>query len=195
MPGDAAGVSMTVVRLLEDEYCDSEEVLTSPTIDMRMGLTARTRVCSGGGFGVISTLEGTLWDIDPSDPVSVLRAVFSVRNNWYSNTRTETVTKLLRYMVRKLDNPPFWYISLAPYCLYPLLQGLRDRRYPFGVLLMRNVWWGLASNLLMSFMVDAKGYKLEYLRKIHETWPKRKMVLVGSANLVSLKSGLKMHGY
>lgn len=137
VPEDETGMSMTVVRLPEDEYTDGEELVTCPTVKMRMELTARTRVCSGGGFGVVSTLEGTLWEVDSSDPASVLRAVFTNRQKWDPTSKNE-MAKLLEFMRTTLGNPPFWYISLAPYCLYSLLRDLRDQRYPFGVLLMRN---------------------------------------------------------
>lgn len=178
-PGDHNGLSMTVLRLPEGEYRDGQELNVCATAGTSACIPARIRVCSGTGFGIISTLEETLWQVDPWDAVSVLRNVFD------DPKCTKGMSKILQRLKEKLENPPFWYITTAPRYLYPLVRGFRDKHLPFGVIACREGIGMTAADLLESFRDSTKQYKLEQLHKIYEFWPKRRMILIGYADGVS----------
>lgn len=181
-PGNEAGLSMTVLRLPEDDYRDGQELDLTVKGGSQACITAQTRVCSGKGYAVISTLEGTLWHIGLMDnPFSILRHVFSEPAK-----PVQGMLKLFQYLQKQLHNPPFWYISTAPYCLYPFLRDFRDQHLPFGVMLMRNAQWRTTSELVAGFMQNTEEYKVEQLERIYQIWPKRSVVLVGSASQASI---------
>jgi len=174
-PGRANGTSTTILGVPEDEYHDGEELEVYATTGTDGSIPARARICSGKGFGVISTLEGTLWQLDSSDVQSIIRKVFCE-----APKPVEGMPELLAHIVAKLANPPVWYLTTAPYCLYPVLRQFRDEHYPIGTIVHRESNWRIASVLLSSFMTDAKQYKLDQLKQTYKRFPRRSMILIGS---------------
>jgi len=175
-PGNTSGTSTTILRVPEDEYHDGEVLEVDATTGNDGSIPAKTRICSGKGFGVVSTLEGTLWQLDSSDDPSILRKVFCEVPK-----PVDGMPELLSQITTKLDNPPIWYLTTAPYCLYPMLRQFRDELYPSGTIVVREIDWTTASGLLASFTEKPKQHKLEQLQQTYIQFPRRSMILIGSA--------------
>jgi len=174
-PGDTTGTSTTILRVPEDEYHDGEELDVYATTRYESSISARTRICSGKGLGVISTFEGTLWQFDSSNAQSVIHKVFCEVPK-----PVEGMPELLVHIVAKLANPPVWYLTTAPYCLYPMLRQFRGEHFPSGTIVHRESDWRTASGLLWSIMEDTKQYKLDQLQQTCKRFPRRSMILIGS---------------
>ena len=175
-PGNTSGTSTTRLRVPEDDYHDGKVLEVHAATGTDGSISARTRICSGRGFGIVSTLEGTLWQLDSSDAPSILRKVFCEVPK-----PVDGMPELLSHITTKLDNPPVWYLTTAPYCLYPMLRRFRDEHYPGGTIVSRETDWTTTSGLLASFIEDAKQYKLEQLQQTYMQFPRRSMILIGSA--------------
>jgi hypothetical protein len=178
----ARGLSTTTVRLPDNEYVDGEELVVSPMTDH--SLAATTRLCSGTGFGIISTVENTLWQVDTSDAKSLIRKIFID-----PPTPFEGLSGLFCRLNTKLKFPAFWYLAAAPLSLYPKLRAFRDEHdLPNGTILLHDTPWTTVSGLLASFMQDTEDYKLEQLSRVYEQWPRRSMILLGCTSEVRFPS-------
>jgi len=76
---------------------------------------------------------------------------------------------------------PWFYLSASPYNLYPFLREFRNRYYPPGAILLRDASWRTIAGLLLALTQGTEEYKAERLRKIHNWFPKRKMILIGDS--------------
>lgn len=179
VPTEANGVSKTVLRLPEDEYRDGEALEVFATSGAEGSLAATTHTCSGKGFAVVSTVEVTLWEMEGMSPKTIFRKAFVDKP-----TTIDYMPELLEHMRVEFKTSHFWYLANAPVSLYPIVRELREMSYPPGTILLRDGSWTTASGLLSSFLHGVKEHKLEQLEKLHETFPRRSFILLGSCSLV-----------
>jgi phosphatidate phosphatase APP1 len=78
-------------------------------------------------------------------------------------------------------SPAWFYLSASPYNLYPFLHDFRDRYYPSGTIILRDLSWMNIGGLISSLTVNTQSYKEDRLEKIHGWLPKRKFLMIGDS--------------
>jgi phosphatidate phosphatase APP1 len=128
--------------------------------------------------GCLSTdVDDTIKVTLTNDPIGILRETF-VNTPTPIRGMPELYTFLKQLLPR---GTPWFYLSASPYNLYPFLREFRNRHYPPGAILLRDASWKTIAGLLSALTQGTEEYKAERLRKIHNWFPKRKMILIGDS--------------
>lgn len=186
-PAGSNGISSNILRFPHSYYTDTQLVPSSAKLPPGYGQdgdltgfeTMTTVFADPEGWGVISDIDDTIKITHVLSHLAVLKYTFALppapvpgMPEFYSNVLHPT-----------LNNPVWFYLSASPYNLYPFIAGfLDDYRFPKGTTILRDLsWQDLQEFIYISLTVDTAKYKLDRLHKIHEWFPKRKMVLIGDS--------------
>ncbi|KAF2843683.1 hypothetical protein M501DRAFT_1028456 [Patellaria atrata CBS 101060] len=173
-PSSRDGVSNDIIQLRGD-FADGHTAISDATISVTPQ-PMTTTFADATGWAVISDVDDTIKKTMTASPVGILKTTFADDPEPIAG-----MPELYKYVVQKLDNPPFWYLSASPYNLYTFLRSFRETYYPPGTLLLREAsWWNLAG-FLASLTQGTQAYKVDNMEKIHKDFPKRKFLCIGDS--------------
>lgn len=176
-PGGRNGISCGVKTV-----CDAPAGLIVPTTaevprETTGLLQCKTFFAEPQGWAVISDVDDTIKITLTSEPAGILRSTFVDEP-----TPVPGMPEFYRFLQKQLPSAsPFFYLSASPYNLYPFLRDFRDAHYPYGQLFLRDWSWRSIPGLLKSLTLGTHEYKLNQIDKIHEWFPRKRMVLIGDS--------------
>ncbi|KAL4808486.1 hypothetical protein BDV18DRAFT_151438 [Aspergillus unguis] len=137
--------------------------------------TMETTFAGPEGWLVVSDIDDTIKYTKTSDTTGILRTTFA------EEPRPIAGMPQLYSRIERQFGPTWFYLSASPYNLYPFLRGfIRDHFSP-GTLVLRDSSWLDISELVKSFTVNTKEYKVDRIRKIRRWFPHRRALCIGDS--------------
>lgn len=187
-PGGPNGISSNLLPFPDSSYRDGQLVHSTAKLPRGYGHFDRglngfesmtTVFAEPQGWGVISDIDDTIKITHVLNKLDVLRHTLALpaqpvpgMPEFYRNVLQPT-----------LNNPVWFYLTASPYNLYPFLsQFLDDFGFPKGTSILRAMsWQNIEEFIYTSLTVGTEEYKFDRISKIHEWFPRRKMVLIGDS--------------
>lgn len=187
-PGGPNGISSNVLPFLDSSYRGGQLVPSAAKLPRGYGHFGRglngfesmtTVFEEPEGWGVISDIDDTIKITHVLNKLEILKHTFALpampvpgMPEFYHN-----------FLQPTLNNPVWFYLSASPYNLYPVLSRfLDDFGFPKGTTILRDMsWQEIEAFIITSLTVGTEKYKLDRISKIHEWFPRRKMVLIGDS--------------
>jgi len=151
----------------------------SPWIDIRVGIAdypiaaARIRFPKEEGISVISDIDDTIKITHVGKRRRMLAHTFVKPYEAVPGMAT-----LYKEWVKKDPQRMFYYISASPWPLYPVLsEFLSVNGFPAGELRLKHFRW--MDRSFFSLWQNPQKYKRPLLEEIFQSFPKRKLILVG----------------
>lgn len=125
-------------------------------------------------FGVISDLDDTVLQSFATEPLRMLRTMFSEN----AHTRRPFAGVAAFYKALAASGSPLFYVSSSPWNLYDLLADfLALQGLPAGPLLLRD--WGITESEFLP--TDHTGYKVGRLRHVLDFYDPLPFLLIGDS--------------
>ncbi|KAL2431210.1 hypothetical protein ABEF95_004631 [Exophiala dermatitidis] len=139
-------------------------------------LKCQTRFVGPTGWAIISDVEDTIKVTQTTSPTGLLHSTLADVPK--SIPEMEVFYKVL---AESFNSPAWFYVSAAPYNLYPFLHEFLNQHYPSGTLLLRDARWLHLGGLLQSFTAGVQDYKTGQIEKIQSWLPKRQVICIGNS--------------
>ncbi|KAF8455950.1 hypothetical protein BGX38DRAFT_1088000 [Terfezia claveryi] len=187
-PGGPNGISSNLFSFPDSSYRDGQIVPSAAKLPRGYehfdnglnGFESMTTVfAEPEGWCVISDIDDTIKITHVLNQLDILRHTFALpaqpvtgMPEFYRNVLQPT-----------LNNPVWFYLTASPYNLYPFLSRfLDDFGFPKGTTILRDMsWQNIEAFIYTSLTVGTEEYKFDRISKIHEWFPRRKMVLIGDS--------------
>lgn len=173
-PSNLNGVSYTVLQI-PGKYKDGSTITSLP-VDVPDSLPSTTTFADSTGWAVISDIDDTIKKTLTSSPLGILSTTFAETPEAIAG-----MPEFYKFLNKKLDNPPFWYISASPYNLYPFLRSFREQYYPPGELMLRETSIMNLGAFLLALTAGVQAFKVERMKGVQGMFPGRKMVCIGDS--------------
>lgn len=184
-PSSRDGISSDIIKL-NGKYKEGQPVACDA-----LGVSAKemtTFFAGPKGWAVLSDVDDTIKRTLTSSPVGILRTTFVDEPEPISG-----MPELYRHIHKKLEAPPFWYLSASPYNLYPFLKTFREKFYPPGQMILREASWMNLAGLFVNLTQGTEAYKVDRMEKVHSWFPKRRFVLIGDSTQTDPESYGEMY--
>jgi phosphatidate phosphatase APP1 len=176
-PSSGEGISSDVVQFKSKQK--EGDVITPSLAELQSETPPTTFFAEETGWAIISDIDDTIKRTMTGSALGVLQSTFID-----DPAVIEGMPELYKYMHKKFDEPPIWYLSASPYNLYPFLRTflLETAKYPPGPLLLRDASWMSLAGLLASVTQGTQAYKVSRMREIHKWFPKRNFICIGDSS-------------
>lgn len=176
-PTGTDGVSSDVISLPSSEPGTISKTVASVPDGVTGILQSWTYFSEPEGWSIISDVDDTIKVTNTGDPIAILRETF-VNEPMPIPGMPELYGSIKAMLPR---DTPWFYLSASPYNLYPFLREFRNKYYPPGAMILREISWRTIAGLLSALTQGTERYKADRLRKIHSWFPRRKMILIGDS--------------
>ncbi|KAF8420455.1 hypothetical protein EV426DRAFT_245655 [Tirmania nivea] len=187
-PGGPSGISSNLLPFRDSSYRDGQLVLSAAKLPKgyeRFGRglhgfeSITTVFAEPEGWGVISDIDDTIKITHVLNNLEILRHTLELPAQ-----PVPGMPEFYRNVLQPTFNNPVWfYLTASPYNLYPFLSRfLDDFGFPKGTAILRDKsWQDIEEFIITSLTVGTQEYKFDRISKIHEWFPRRKMVLIGDS--------------
>lgn len=185
-PGGSNGISSDIRPFDNTSYRNGQLVQSTAKLPAGYGHaglngfeTMTTVFAEPEGWGVVSDIDDTIKITHVLSHIDILRHTFALPAK-----PVPGMAELYQNVLNPTLNSPVWfYLTASPYNLYPYLSKfLDDFGFPKGTTILRDMsWQEVEAFIYTSLTVGTEAYKVDRLAKIHEWFPRRKMVLIGDS--------------
>ncbi|KAI9885920.1 MAG: hypothetical protein M1823_002293 [Watsoniomyces obsoletus] len=148
----------------------------------------QTRFSEPEGWTIISDVDDTIKVTMTNSPLGILRTTFVDLPQPVAG-----MPELYQHINTRFGSPGWFYLSASPYNLYPFLHGFREQYYPLGTIILRDASWMTLGGFLTSLTVGTQAYKVSRMEKIHEWFPRRKIICIGDSTQTDPESYAEMY--
>ncbi|EHA19166.1 hypothetical protein ASPNIDRAFT_212167 [Aspergillus niger ATCC 1015] len=127
------------------------------------------------GWLVVSDIDDTIKYTKTSESTGILRTTFVEDPKPIAG-----MPQLYAHIQNQLV-PAWFYVSASPYNLYPFLHGFLGAYFSPGTMILRDSSWLDISELVKSFTVNTREYKVDRGEKIYGWFPKRQVLCIGDS--------------
>ncbi|PLN81290.1 actin filament organization App1-like protein [Aspergillus taichungensis] len=173
-PTDHSGVSVQTVTTGSRGIKEGDRI-RSKLRNWDSTATMGTIFAGPEGWLVISDIDDTIKYTKTSESTGILRTTF------VDEPQPIAGTPQLYYRIEKQLQPAWFYVSAAPFNLYPFLRRFIHSHFAPGTLMLRDSSWLDVSELVRSFTVNTKAYKMKQIEKIHQWFPRRRVLCIGDS--------------
>ncbi|KKK22342.1 hypothetical protein ARAM_006270 [Aspergillus rambellii] len=173
-PTDANGIISQMVNTGVHHIADGARI--RPHIrGVRDRASMETIFAGPEGWLVISDIDDTIKHTKTSDTTGILRTTFAEEPRPIAG-----MPHLYSHIERHFE-PTWFYLSAAPYHLYPFLHRFIQTHFSHGTLMLRDSSWRDVSELVKSFTVETMEYKVDQIKKIRQWFPHRRVICIGDS--------------
>lgn len=140
------------------------------------------------GWLVVSDIDDTIKHTMTPDMTGVLRTTFAE-----DPKPIEGMPEFYARVQEKLSSPAWFYVSASPYNLYPFLRDFVRSNYNHGTLMLRTYSVLSLEGLHKSLTENTQGFKSGRIQKIHDWFPRRRVVCVGDSTQKDPETYAEMH--
>lgn len=175
-PGGRNGMSADERTLATGMYGDGDRIASRPKVGTgALHETMTTYFAQPEGWAIISDIDDTIKTTLTPDPLGILRTTFVDVPH-----AIEGMPELYKEIDSRLK-PTWFYLSASPYNLYPFLRAFLRQYYPPGTTILRDASWMNLAGILTSLTKGTQSYKVSRCEKVHDWFPRRKMVCIGDS--------------
>ncbi|KAH0551426.1 hypothetical protein GP486_007360 [Trichoglossum hirsutum] len=176
-PSGPSGISSDMHKLPGSGYVDGKAV--HPMAILRKNdhrqVKMTTHIAEPDGWAVVSDIDDTIKITMTADGLGIIKSTFA------DDPKPVPGMPDLYKLIDSALSPTWFYLSASPYNLYPFLHDFRDKYYPSGTIILRDLSWMNIGGLISSLTVNTQEYKEARLEKIHGWLPKRKCLMIGDS--------------
>ncbi|KAJ5908961.1 hypothetical protein N7495_001643 [Penicillium taxi] len=174
-PSDRNGIITQTIELDGSNVVDGTVVQSTLQSFHSNGPAMATRFAAPEGWIIISDIDDTIKHTMTMQPSGILRTTFVEEP-----VPIEGMPDFYQYVQKEL-HPAWFYLSASPYNLYPFLHKFLHENYCPGTLLLRDDYVLNISGLIKVFTANTQQYKVGRMDKIHEWFPKRRVLAIGDS--------------